>query len=169
MVGLVEICAEDCLPTVQPSIHTETYGNFTCSVYRIRPAGETEWMIVDSGEPVQIDCRTIKIKQAEFDSFEEEYVREEMRKSPDKYDWDGIYQFICLRVFEEGIPDTLIQLIKEVQDWCLRRSDGRDMPDESTLRKRLRTLHKSLKGAMADEPVSPPLLEHAETQSPLPD
>lgn len=170
MVGLVEICAEDCLPTVQPSIHTESYGNFICNVYRVRPAGETEWLIVDSGEPIQIDCRTIKMRQAEFDSFETEYVRPPTIAQRDKYDWDGIYQFICLRIFEEGITETLIQLIHEVQDWCMRRSDGKDMPDESTLRKRLRPLYKSLKGSMDEEPtVSPPLLEHAATQSPQPD
>ena len=49
-------------------------------------------------------------------------------------------------IFEKGVPETQTALIALVQDWFVQNSKSGDVPDESTIRKRLAGLWRKLRG-----------------------
>jgi hypothetical protein len=48
-------------------------------------------------------------------------------------------------IYEKGVPNTKTELVTLVQDWFVQNSCSGDVPDESTIRKRLIGLWRKLK------------------------
>jgi hypothetical protein len=49
-------------------------------------------------------------------------------------------------LFDKGVPETQTALVALVQDWFVQNSRSGDVPDESTIRKRLAPLWRKLRG-----------------------
>ena len=62
------------------------------------------------------------------------------------YDWEGMYVTLLKRVHENGLPETQAELIAELQDWFVEVAENGDIPDESTIRRRLRPFWRALRG-----------------------
>ena len=62
------------------------------------------------------------------------------------YDWDAMYAWLKWFLFEKGVPDTQTALVALVQEWFVQNSKSGEVPDESTIRKRLSSLWRRLRG-----------------------
>ena len=67
-----------------------------------------------------------------------------------RYDWESMYAWLTWHLFEKGVPPSQSALIALVQDWFVQNSRTGEVPDESTIRKRLIPLWRKLRG---EEPV----------------
>lgn len=54
-----------------------------------------------------------------------------------KYDWEAAYLAMMVRIHDQGLPESLTELVAEMQDLFIRNSAHGDAPDESTIRKRI--------------------------------
>ncbi|WBU59621.1 hypothetical protein [Paracoccus albus] len=50
-----------------------------------------------------------------------------------------------VRLHEDGLPATQGEWVAEVQDWFAKTSPGREIPDESTIRRRLTPIWRALR------------------------
>ena len=66
------------------------------------------------------------------------------------YDWESMYAWLTWYLFEKGVPPSQPALIALVQDWFVQNSRTGEVPDESTIRKRLTPLWRKLR---SEEPV----------------
>jgi hypothetical protein len=66
---------------------------------------------------------------------------------PEVFPWDDIWIEICRYVHVEGLPQTIAELTRHVQEWCENQYDKQ--PGDSTLKPKLGKLYKALRG---DEP-----------------
>lgn len=66
--------------------------------------------------------------------------------SASSYDWDGMYMMIIHRVHEKGLPATQSELVAELQDWFAEVAQNGEVPDESTIRRRVRPIWRKLRG-----------------------
>lgn len=62
-----------------------------------------------------------------------------------EYDWAGMSFEITRRVFEEGLPKSQGEWIRELQDWFSMQSEDGTFPDEKSIRLRLAPILKALK------------------------
>jgi hypothetical protein len=65
--------------------------------------------------------------------------------STPRHDWDAMYAWLTWFIDEKGVPDTQTELVTLVQDWTVQNSRSGEVPDESTIRKRLIGLWRKLK------------------------
>jgi len=119
-------------------------------LHRIRPLGATEeprtWMaIAEPGQGVTISLADLMLTGAEVERFEDECAL--TKRGPgnpggprEKYQWDEFYIAVIKRVHDEGLPETQQELVAEMQEWFVRRADGFDVPDESTIRRRIKPI-----------------------------
>ena len=63
-----------------------------------------------------------------------------------RYDWESMYAWLTWYLFEKGVPASQTALITLVQDWFVQNSRTGEVPDESTIRKRLAPLWRKLRG-----------------------
>ena len=63
-----------------------------------------------------------------------------------RYEWDAMYAWLTWFLYEKGIPDTKTAVVVLVQDWFVQNSKSGEVPDESTIRKRLTSLWHRLRG-----------------------
>ena len=61
------------------------------------------------------------------------------------YDWAGMNVEITRRIFEEGLPKSQGEWVRELQDWFSSQSDDGTFPDEKSIRLRLAPILKALK------------------------
>lgn len=123
-----------------------------CVVRRILPQGRTDWVYVTDPEPgILVRSSDLMLTAANVLRFEEE--RELLRgRAPSigaapRYDWDAMYVWLFKRVHERGIPASQAAMIGEVQDWFGQHSEAGEVPEDSTIRKRLAPLWRELRGA----------------------
>lgn len=62
----------------------------------------------------------------------------------EKYPWETMYAYLCKRIYEDGLPDALSELVGEIQEWFARR-DPNETPDERTIRRRLQPIWDALR------------------------
>jgi hypothetical protein len=60
------------------------------------------------------------------------------------HDWDHIWAHICKRVYDEGRPETLNELVNDVLDYLAE--SGYPVPDPSTVRKRVAKFWREIGG-----------------------
>jgi len=61
------------------------------------------------------------------------------------YDWAAMNIEITRRVFEDGLPASQSELIRELQDWFAARSQTGLFPDESSIRRRVKPILDALR------------------------
>lgn len=118
---------------------------------RILPPGSLIWLqITEPSQGLPIRSSDLLLAAGSLQQFEEE--RDLLRRpavstgaSP-RYEWDAMYAWLTWFLYEKGIPDTKTALVVLVQDWFVQNSKSGEVPDESTIRKRLTSLWHRLRG-----------------------
>ena len=106
--------------------------------------------ITEPSDGVEVSIAYLLITGTEVMRFEEEH--DLLRRvgggtgSVSPYDWDGMYMTIIHRVHEKGLPATQSELVAELQDWFGEVSQNGEVPDESTIRRRVRPIWRKLRG-----------------------
>jgi len=76
------------------------------------------------------------------------------RGAPSKYDWDDIWVELCAMIFLEGIPETQAELVQHVAAWL--EAQGKRVPDDSTIKKKIKPLWQRLRMEQAVRQPSTP-------------
>ncbi|MBW6493923.1 MAG: hypothetical protein K0B16_05115 [Burkholderiaceae bacterium] len=67
--------------------------------------------------------------------------------SSPRYDWDVMYVWLFQRLLEQGFPATQTALVAEAQEWFVRNARSGEVPEDSTIRKRLTALWRAVREA----------------------
>jgi hypothetical protein len=151
VAGLVEVPIAELMPMFRRYGPSEEH----CRLKRVLPSGSETWLrVTDPPDGLPIRSSDLLLAAGPLQQFEEE--RDLLRRpasntgaSP-RYDWDAMYAWLFWFTFEKGLPETQSALVALVQDWFVQNSRSGDVPDESTIRKRLSALWRKLRG---EEPI----------------
>ncbi|CAM3927898.1 MULTISPECIES: hypothetical protein [Paracoccus] len=118
---------------------------------RVLKPGSATWAhVTEPSDGLPIRSSDLLVASGSLLQFEEE--RDLLRRpastigaSP-RYDWDAMYAWLTWFIFEKGVPETQTALVSLVQDWFVQNSKSGEVPDESTIRKRLSSLWRKLRG-----------------------
>ena len=126
-------------------------GPTVVKLMRIKPARAEDWIyITEPHDGVAVSIADLQITGQEVLRFEEEH--DLLRRvgggagSVSPYDWDGMYLTVIRRVHEKGLPATQTEFVAELQDWFAEVAQNGEVPDESTIRRRLRPIWRALRG-----------------------
>ena len=146
--GLVEIQPMDLLPIFRRC----GTGPQSALLHRIRPIDEPDWLLITApGSGVTISIGDVMILGEDVQRFEDAHdlfgrIKEGAGLSEDgDYDWSAMNVEITRRVFEEGLPASQAEWIRELQDWFAARNDDGAFPDERSIRRRLKPVLDALK------------------------
>lgn len=119
---------------------------------RIRPKDQDEWiMMMDPATGIEVTLADLLIMADDVRRFETEFdlLRRPASNigSTARYDWDGMYITLMVRIHEEGLPATQAEWLGEVQEWFVATSESGEVPDERTIRRRLTPIWKALRGS----------------------
>ena len=121
-------------------------------LWRVRPIGQDEWiMITDPAARIEVTLADLLIMAKDVQKFEAEY--DLLRRpashigSTARYDWEGMYISLMVRIHDQGVPSTQAEWLGEVQEWFVVNGDGGEVPDERTIRRRLTPIWKALRGS----------------------
>lgn len=117
---------------------------------RVRPTNQDEWiMIADPAERIEVTLADLMIMAEDARRFETDcdLLRRPAAHigSTARYDWDGMYIALMVRIHEQGVPATQAEWLGEVQEWFIANGDGSEVPDERTIRRRLTPIWKALR------------------------
>lgn len=145
--GKVIVSPMDMLPLFR---RTGT-GPTSIKLLRIKPDPGADWTYVtEPADGVEVSIADLLISGQDLLRFEDEY--DLLRRigggtgalSP--YDWEGMYVAMIKRIHEHGLPATQAELIGELQEWFGNVAESGEVPDESTIRRRLRPFWRALRG-----------------------
>jgi len=146
--GLVQIQPMDILPIFRRC----GTGPQSAHLQRIRPLEEKEWLYISApNQGVMVSIGDVMILGEDVQHFEDAYdlfgrIVEGAGLSEDgDYNWPGMHVEITRRVFEEGLPASQAEWIRELQDWFSNNSCDGTFPDESSIRRRLKPVLDALK------------------------
>ena len=118
---------------------------------RVLKPGSVTWAhVTEPSDGLPIRSSDLLVASGSLLQFEEE--RDLLRRpassigSSPRYDWDAMYAWLTWYIFEKGVPETQTALVSLVQDWFVQNSKSGEVPDESTIRKRLTSLWRKLRG-----------------------
>lgn len=119
---------------------------------RVRPKDQDEWiMIADPADRIEVTLADLLIMAEDVRRFEADcdLLRRPASHigSTARYDWDGMYIALMVRIHDQGLPATQAEWLGEVQDWFVASSEGGEVPDERTIRRRLTPIWKALRGS----------------------
>ena len=147
VAGLVEVPIAELMPMFRRFGPSDE----ACRLRRVKPLESKTWMrVTDPADGVPIRSSDLLLAAGPLQQFEEE--RDLLRRpatnigSNPRYDWDAMYAWLMWFIFEKGVPETQTALIALVQDWFVQNSKSGDVPEESTIRKRLAGLWRRLRG-----------------------
>ena len=110
----------------------------------------TDWRLITAPKKgVPIVAEDLVISTAEVARFEEDH--ELVRRSHAgtgpavKYDWDAFHLAVIVYLHEHGLPETQNEFVGLMQEWFVRHSETGEAPDESTIRKRISPIWRSLR------------------------
>ena len=145
IAGEVIISAFDMLPMFRRC----GTGPQTALVRRVRTKAETDWLLItDPQAGVEVSVADLLISGQHVHRFEEK--NELFRRvsgstgSVSPYDWEGMLQALTLRIHERGLPASQGELVAEMQEWFVEHSDGNDVPDERSIRRRITPIWRAL-------------------------
>ena len=145
VAGEVIISAFDILPMFRRC----GTGPQTAWLRRVRTKGETDWqLITDPVAGVEVSVADLLISGQHVHRFEEK--NELFRRvsgstgSVSPYDWEGMLQALALHIHDRGIPASQGELVAEMQEWFVEHSDGNDVPDERSIRRRITPIWREL-------------------------
>lgn len=145
--GKVFVSPMDMLPLFRRS----GTGPTSIKLLRVKPDPGPDWIYVtEPADGVDVSIADLLISGQDVLRFEDEY--DLLRRigggtgalSP--YDWEGMYVAMIKRIHEHGLPATQAELIGELQEWFGNVAESGDVPDESTIRRRLRPFWRALRG-----------------------
>ena len=145
--GKITISPMDMLPLFRRS----GTGPTVIKLLRVKPENSGEWSYVtEPAGGVEVSIADLLISGQDVLRFEDEH--DLLRRigggtgalSP--YDWEGMYVAMIKRIHEEGLPATQAELIGELQEWFANVAENGEVPDESTIRRRLRPFWRALRG-----------------------
>ena len=145
--GKITISPMDMLPLFRRS----GTGPTVIKLLRVKPENSGEWSYVtEPAGGVEVSIADLLISGQDVLRFEDEY--DLLRRigggtgalSP--YDWEGMYVAMIKRIHEDGLPATQAELIGELQEWFANVAENGEVPDESTIRRRLRPFWRALRG-----------------------
>ena len=147
IAGLVEVPIAELMPMFRRYGPSEEHGRLK----RVLPPGSTSWLkVTDPADGLSIRSSDLLLAAGSVQQFEEE--RDLLRRPAantgvaPRYEWDAMYAWLTWFIFEKGVPETQTALVALVQDWFVQNSRSGDVPEESTIRKRLTTLWRKLRG-----------------------
>lgn len=124
-------------------------GPQTAWLRRVRTKTETDWQLITNPvSGVEVSVADLLISGQHVHRFEEK--NELFRRmsgstgSVSPYDWEGMLQALTLRIHEHGLPASQSELVGEMQDWFVEHSDGNDVPDERSIRRRITPIWRAL-------------------------
>lgn len=124
-------------------------GPQSAQLRRLRMYGHDEWLLItDPVEGIKVSVADLLIPGHQVYKFEDDH--DLMRRvsggtgSTSLYDWDGMIDALIIRIHEKGVPATQSELITDMQDWFAERSDGDQIPDERSIRRRVSRIWKML-------------------------
>lgn len=123
------------------------------TIHRIRSLNATEWLYIDQpAEGLTIRLSEMAMTVAEARRFEQVHDIGSTNDAGDgpqgRYDWDGMYAHLIVRIHTEGIPSTQSALVGEMQEWFIRRSELGNGPDERSIRRRVGPVWRALQDAV---------------------
>jgi hypothetical protein len=146
--GLVQIQPMDILPIFRRC----GTGPQSAHLHRIRLLEENEWLYISAPEAgVMVSIGDVMILGEDVQIFEDAHnlfgrITEGAGLSEEgDYDWPAMNVEITRRVFEEGLPASQNEWIRELQDWFAARSEGGAFPDERSIRRRVKPILDALK------------------------
>lgn len=124
----------------------------TCIVRRLQPPDDDTWVyITDPEDGITIHANDLMLPAGDVLRFEEEC--ELMRRRPSaigaapRYDWDAMYVWLFRRLHEQGFPASQSALVAEAQEWFVRNAKSGEVPEDSTIRKRLNPIWRAVREA----------------------
>jgi hypothetical protein len=145
--GKITISPMDMLPLFRRN----GTGPTVINLQRVKPEHAEDWIYVT--EPVggvEVSISDLLISGQDVLRFEDEH--DLLRRvgggagAVSPYDWEGMYVAMIQRIHERGLPTTQTELIAEMQDWFAEVAENGEVPDESTIRRRLRPFWRALRG-----------------------
>jgi len=145
--GLVEVPIAELMPMFR------RYGpsDDQCRLKRVKLPGSKVWLkVTEPADGLPIRSTDLLLAAGPLQGFEEE--RELLRRPANniganaRYDWEGMYAWLFWHAHQNGVPATQSALIALVQEWFVQNSRKGEVPDESTIRKRLAPLWRKLRG-----------------------
>jgi hypothetical protein len=145
--GKVIVSPMDMLPLFRRS----GTGPTSIKLLRVKPDPGADWIYVtEPAVGVEVSIADLLISGQDVLRFEDEH--DLLRRigggtgalSP--YDWEGMYVTMIKRIHEQGLPATQAELIAELQEWFADVAENGEVPDESTIRRRLRPFWRALRG-----------------------
>lgn len=116
---------------------------------RFRPRDQDEWIMIADAAGIEVTLADLLIMAEDARRFETDC--DLMRRpaahigSTARYDWDGMYIALMVRIHEHGVPATQAEWLGEVQEWFVANGGGSEVPDERTIRRRLTPIWKALR------------------------
>jgi len=148
IAGLVQIEPADILPMFRRC----GTGPHQAHLRRVRQLEGQDWLYITAPEEgVLVSIGDLMILGPELQRFEDTNnlfcrVAEGAGLGDDgDYDWHGMSVEITRRVFEEGLPKSQAEWIRELQDWFAAQSETGEFPDERSIRRRLAPILKAVK------------------------
>lgn len=121
-------------------------------LWRVRPVGQKEWVLLPEHAPgLTVTLTDLLIMAEDVRQFEAAF---DLARRPGaysgstaRYDWDGMYIALMVRIYDQGLPATQAEWLGEVQDWFVANSESGEVPDERTIRRRLTPIWKALRAS----------------------
>lgn len=117
-------------------------------IRRVRQPGCDVWSFAYAPEEGLLIRRTdLMIPLDALARFEDRHsvFRRSSAGPATKYDWEAFYRALMIHVHDKGLPDSMTELVGEMQDWFVRHSPEGEAPDESTIRKRISPIWRQLR------------------------
>jgi hypothetical protein len=146
---LVEVPMADLMPLFRRSGTSVE----TCRLKRIRPLGAQHWMrITDPADGLAVRATDLMLPAEEVRAFfaaERDRVARPARKgsASTRYRWDEMIVWLFKHLHEQGFPESQTALVAEVQDWFDTNARAHEVPEESTIRKRIAPIWQAVRGS----------------------
>ncbi len=152
LIGIVTLPATDLGPLLWPNANADT----EVRIHRVkRSPGDACWhWITEPQDGILVRRHHIFVMAVEAERFT--IAHQEARPHPpimahtapegreDGYDWCGLTLFLFKRVHYHGIPTSQAEMVRECEAWFARRSPTGDAPDESSIRRHVRPIWRTL-------------------------
>jgi hypothetical protein len=118
----------------------------SCLVQQILPVGTSVWRYVTNPKHgLRLTRADLLLSADDVVAFEEQcdlLRRKGARRgggggSEPRYDWDGMFVEMVRIINEQGMPQKQSDFVSMIIDWFHNASDNGEIPDESTIRKRV--------------------------------
>lgn len=149
LAGLMQLAAEDLLCFMRSDGSSRQFWR----VHRVRPLCDPNsgWLFISEPEDgLEISLGDLMIPDSDLGAFEARHGINGSRYvttpvgSP-KYPWEEFYTALCAHVHNCGLPASQKELVEVMADWFAQHSPNGDIPDTSTIKRRVSPVWKALR------------------------